>query len=287
MRIPFSKHATATGNHPQIATLSMVFPKVGCVTVRFTRRPRPCRTLAGGRAMESSRQILRRTAPLGAALVAVLLAFPALAHGVADKDAAFIEAHPGLQIVPFLYLGAKHMVTGYDHLLFLAGVIFFLYRLRDVALYVTMFSLGHSITLLSGVLLRVHVDPFLVDAVIGLSVVWKALDNLGAFPAVFGVQPDNRVVVLAFGLVHGFGLATKLQDLELSAEGLVPNILAFNLGVELGQILALGLILLAMVWWRSTRGFARYAVVANVLLMTAGFVLAEHQLAGYVLEKAA
>jgi hypothetical protein len=225
----------------------------------------------------------------GLAALAILLALPAIAtaHGVADKDAAFIQNNPGLQVVPFLYLGAKHMVTGYDHLLFLAGVIFFLYRLRDVALYVTMFSIGHSITLLGGVLTGARVDPFIVDAIIGLSVVWKALDNLGAFPVLIGFQPNARAVVLAFGLAHGFGLATKLQALKLSAEGLVANIVAFNLGVEVGQILALSLILLAMVWWRRTASFQRYAAAANVALMAAGFVLAETQIAGFLMEKSA
>src|ERR1700758_4519762 len=109
-----------------------------------------------------------RPATIAALAMLALLPAAAMAHGVADKDAAFIQNNPGLQIAPFLYLGAKHMVTGYDHLLFLAGVIFFLYRLRDVALYVTMFSIGHSITLLGGVLTGAHVDSFVVDAIIGL-----------------------------------------------------------------------------------------------------------------------
>lgn len=229
---------------------------------------------------------MRRT-PAFAFLVALLWPVLALAHGVADKDAAFIQAHPGPQIAAFLYLGAKHMVTGYDHLLFLAGVIFFLYRMREVALYVTIFSLGHSATLLFGVLGGTSVDPFLVDAVIGLSVAWKALDNLGAFKTWFGVQPDNRLVVLAFGLVHGIGLATKLQRLDLPRDGLVQNLLAFNVGVEAGQIFALMLILTAMAWWRRAAAFERQAVGANVLLMTAGFVLTAQQLAGYFLEQGA
>ena len=241
------------------------------------------------------RHLVRLAAPalllapvlLLAPLLLLAFAAPAWAHGVADKDAAFIEANPGPQLLAFLYLGAKHMVTGYDHLLFLAGVIFFLHRLRDVALYVTMFSLGHSVTLLSGVLARIHVDPFLVDAVIGLSVVWKALDNLGAFPAFTGRQPDNRLVVLGFGLVHGFGLATKLQDLRLSPDGLVPNILAFNVGVELGQLVALSAMLVLFALWRATPAFRRGAVAANILLMTAGFLLMGHQLAGYAFQEAA
>jgi hypothetical protein len=223
---------------------------------------------------------------LAAAALLLLSAVPAAAHGVTGGDGAFLSSAQGWNIGPYLYLGAKHMVTGYDHLLFLAGVIFFLHRFRDIAVYVTMFSIGHSITLLTGVLTHLWISPFLVDAVIGLSVVYKALDNLGAFKTFFGVQPNTKLVVLLFGLVHGFGLATKLQDLSLSADGLVPNMLAFNVGVELGQILALSGILLVMSWWRSTPSFARHAVAANVALMTAGFVLFEMQLAGYFIEAA-
>ena len=231
--------------------------------------------------------ILRRQWPaLGGALMLALWTAQAHAHGVADKDAAFIQENPGPQIGAFLYLGAKHMVTGYDHLLFLAGVIFFLFRLRDVALYVTLFSLGHSATLLAGVLTGAHVNAYLVDALIGLSVVYKALDNLGAWPRLIGVQPNAKAAVLAFGLIHGFGLATKLQDLGLSKDGLVANILAFNVGVEAGQIAALSVILLGMVWWRTTAGFRRHAVAANLALMAAGFVLAEMQIAGYLMETA-
>lgn len=214
-------------------------------------------------------------------LGALLIAGAASAHGVAGDDKAFIENSSGRQLVPFVYLGAKHMVTGYDHLLFLFGVIFFLYRLRDVGLYVTLFAVGHSVTLLYGVLSGTHVNPYLVDAVIGLSVVYKALDNLGAFQRFFGVQPDTRAAVLIFGFFHGFGLATKLQEFTLSADGLVANIVAFNVGVELGQLLALGGILIAISYWRRTPAFQRQAFAANTALMAAGFVLIGHQLAGY------
>jgi len=187
-----------------------------------------------------------------------------------------------MQLIPYIYLGAKHMVTGYDHLLFLFGVIFFLYRLRDVGVYVTLFAVGHSVTLLYGVLSGTHVNPYVVDAIIGLSVVYKALDNLGGFKRLLGFEPNTKLAVLIFGFFHGFGLATKLQDFELSQDGLVPNILAFNVGVELGQILALGAILIAMGFWRRTDTFARHAFTANVILMTAGFVLIGYQVAGYV-----
>ena len=214
-------------------------------------------------------------------LLLTLTAADAFAHGVSDDDKAFIVQSSGMQLLPFIYLGAKHMVTGYDHLLFLFGVIFFLYRMRDVGVYVTLFAVGHSITLLYGVLSGTHVNPYLVDAIIGLSVVYKALDNLGAFKRVLGFQPNTKAAVLIFGFFHGFGLATKLQEFTLSPEGLVPNILAFNIGVEFGQLLALGAILIIMGFWRRTEAFRHHAYATNVALMTAGFVLIGLQLTGY------
>lgn len=218
-----------------------------------------------------------------AGLVAALAygTVPALAHGVAGGDAAFLETATGVQFWPYLYLGAKHMFTGYDHLLFLLGVIFFLYRLRDVAIYVTMFSIGHSITLLVGVLAWLRLDAHIVDAIIGFSVIYKGFDNLGGFQRLLGFSPNQRAVVLVFGLVHGFGLATKLQDLSLSPDGLVPNMIAFNIGVELGQLAALAFILTGLQLWRSTPGFGRQAAAVNVLIMAAGFALVEVQLVGY------
>ncbi|MEQ1511494.1 MAG: HupE/UreJ family protein [Lysobacteraceae bacterium] len=211
----------------------------------------------------------------------MLLPVVALAHGVTGNDQTFLEQSSGRQLIVFAYLGAKHMVTGYDHLLFLFGVVFFLYRMRDVGIYVTLFAVGHSVTLLAGVLGDLHVNAYLVDAIIGLSVVYKALDNLGAFKRWFGFQPNMKAAVLIFGFFHGFGLATKLQDFELSADGLVPNMLAFNVGVELGQLLALAGILIVMGFWRRSTAFSRQAFAANTLLMTAGFVLIGYQLTGY------
>ena len=210
-----------------------------------------------------------------------LLAGAAFAHGVSESDKDFLQGSTGMQILPYLYLGAKHMVTGYDHLLFLCGVIFFLYRMKDIGLYVTLFALGHSTTLLLGVLNGWHINAYLVDAVIGLSIVYRAFDNLGGFRTVLGVQPNKKAAVLVFGFFHGLGLATKLQDFALSADGLVPNMLAFNVG-EIGQLLALGMILIAMRYWRSTVSFARHAATGNFALMTAGFVLAGFQLTGFL-----
>ncbi|MNC00637.1 hypothetical protein D3C75_479680 [compost metagenome] len=219
-------------------------------------------------------------------LLALLLlsgAPEALAHGVAEGDKGFIQESSGMLLLPFVYLGAKHMVTGYDHLLFLIGVIFFLYRLKDVGLYVTLFALGHSLTLIAGVLGEVRIDAHVIDAIIGLSVVYKALDNLGAFQRWIGCQPDTRLATLLFGLIHGFGLASKLLDFELGADGLVANLIAFNVGVELGQLLALGAILILMGYWRRRPGFWRHAYGANVALMSAGFLLMGYQLSGLIL----
>ncbi|MGQ9427318.1 HupE/UreJ family protein [Gilvimarinus sp. F26214L] len=212
---------------------------------------------------------------------ALLLPVVAAAHNVSEENARFIEGVDGAAIAPFMYLGAKHMVTGYDHLLFLVGVIFFLYKLRDVALYVTLFTIGHSITLLAGVLGGLQVNAWLIDAVIGLSIVYKAFENMGGFEKIFRVRPDTRVAVLVFGLFHGLGLATKLQDFSLAENGLVANILSFNLGVEIGQILALTAILLLLWQWRRSPGFASSAFLANTLLMTGGFLLTGYQLSGY------
>jgi HupE / UreJ protein len=216
------------------------------------------------------------------ALAAFVLPSAAYAHGIGGKDAEFVANAVGPNILPFMYLGAKHMVTGYDHLLFIFGVIFFLYRLRHVALYVTLFSIGHSTTLLLGVLGGLHVNPYIVDAIIGVSVVYKAFENLGGFKTVFGIEPSTRLAVLGFGLVHGFGLATKLQDLSLSPDGLLANMISFNVGVEIGQLLALSAFLAFMLWWRRTESFSRYAVTANALILTAGIALTQYQIAGYI-----
>jgi hypothetical protein len=222
-----------------------------------------------------------RTIALAATLLLVVHA-DADAHGVAQDDASFFLTNRGPAIGPFMYLGAKHMFTGYDHLLFLVGVIFFLYRLRDVVLYVSLFTLGHSVTLLAGVLWDLHANAYLVDAVIGLSVVYKAFDNMDGFRRFLGFQPNTRLAVLTFGLFHGFGLATTLQEHALAEEGLVTNMLSFNVGVELGQILALTFVVIALSFWRTREGFLRHAFLTNAALMVGGFVLAGYQLVGYL-----
>ena len=239
--------------------------------------------------------------PLGRAWLAGLLAIGPLvaaaatwAHAISQGNAAFVEGVSGVAVGVFGYLGAKHMFTGVDHVLYLVGVVFYLHRLRDVLAYVTLFTLGHSITLLAGW----RMDAHLVDAVIGLSVVYKAFENIGGFErnpapvAAGGVgaigarrsfAPDPRLAVFVFGLCHGMGLATRVQELQLSAEGLLVNLVSFNVGVEVGQLAALGVVLGALAWWRRTARFERSALGLNLLLMVAGFLLMQMQLVAYFL----
>jgi hypothetical protein len=228
-----------------------------------------------------------RIAILFGLLLLAALALPqnAAAHNVSQRDAAFVESNQGAAIMPFVYLGAKHMVTGYDHILFLVGVIFFLYRLKDVVLYVSLFTIGHSATLLLGVFAHLQANPYIIDAIIGFSVVYKAFDNLDGFKRLFGFQPNTKLATLIFGLFHGFGLATKLQELALSQNGLVQNIISFNVGVEIGQGLALTAVFIALSVWRTRRGFLTHAFATNTLLMIGGFILVGYQLTGYVVNQ--
>src|SRR5271154_6029492 len=216
-------------------------------------------------------------------IVVVGLLFPgsAGAHNVSKRDASFVQSNKGAAIVPFIYLGAKHMVTGYDHLAFLVGVIFFLYKQKDIVVYVSLFTIGHSITLLAGVLGGFHANSYVIDAIIGLSVVYKAFDNMDGFKRLFGFEPNMKIAVLIFGLFHGFGLATKLQELDLAKNGLVINIISFNVGVEIGQVLALTAVLIVLSFWRTRKSFLRYAFVTNTALMVVGMVLVGYQITGY------
>jgi hypothetical protein len=206
----------------------------------------------------------------------------ALAHNVTEGDAGYIQEIWGVNIIPFIYLGAKHMVTGYDHILFLLGVVFFLYRMKDVAIYVSLFALGHSTTMLLGVWFGWGINAYIIDAIIGLSVVYKALDNLGCYQKWFGFQPDTKAATLIFGLFHGTGLATKILDYDIAQEGLLANLLAFNVGVEVGQLLALAIILIVMGYWRRNPDFMRQATVANLVMMGLGIWLTGYQIAGFI-----
>ena len=210
-----------------------------------------------------------------------LISFSAYAHGVDKETQSFLANNKGVAFGPFLYIGAKHMITGYDHILFLVGVIFFLYKPKDIITYISFFTIGHSATLLLGVMADIQVNAYLIDAIIALSIVYKGFDNLGGFKQLFGKQPNTKMAVLIFGLFHGFGLATKLQEFKFDKDGLFTNLLGFNLGVEVGQFLALGLVLLLISFWRKYDSYNKFSKLTNIFLMTAGFVLLGYQLTGY------
>ena len=226
-------------------------------------------------------KIVKHSMSLLLMIIGLFASFSLLAHGVDETTKQFLEANQGAAIFPFIYIGAKHMVTGYVHLLFLVGVVFFLFRSKDVILYVSLFTLGHSVTLLYGVFSQININPYIIDAIIGLSVVYKGFDNLGGFKRLFNYQPNTKIAVLVFGLFHGFGLATKIQEFQLPSDGLVSNIIAFNIGVEIGQFLALAMVLIILSFWRRHRSYLHFSTITNTALMSAGFMLMGLQLTGY------
>lgn len=229
-----------------------------------------------------SRRSSRVFAILTAIAVLMLLASTASAHNVTEGDAGYIQEIWGVKIIPFIYLGAKHMVTGYDHILFLLGVVFFLYKMKDVAVYVSIFAIGHSTTMLLGVWYGWGINAYIIDAIIGLSVIYKALDNLGVYERWLGFQPDTKAATLIFGLFHGTGLATKILEYDIAEDGLLANLVSFNVGVEVGQLLALAVILIVMGYWRRSPNFLRQATVANIIMIVLGVILTGQHIAGYL-----
>ncbi|MBT3983227.1 MAG: HupE/UreJ family protein [Bacteriovoracaceae bacterium] len=204
-------------------------------------------------------------------------------HGISEEaKRAMIEGG----YLQYLMLGAEHMITGYDHLLFLFGVIFFLTTFKEIVKFISIFTLGHSITLIFATFLGISANYWLVDAVIALSVCYKGFDNNNGFENYFGMKkaPNLLLMVLAFGLIHGFGLSTRLQQLPLGEKGgaMLMRIISFNLGVELGQIVALGIMLLVLSGVRHTHGFKKFSKVANDGIILAGFMLLLMQLHGYL-----
>ena len=214
-------------------------------------------------------------------LLIALAPLAALAHGISDADRQRMLDGGYLQYVG---LGASHMLTGYDHLLFLFGVLFFLSTFKDVVKFVTVFTLGHSITLVFATLLQITWNYYLVDAIIALSVMYKAFDNNGGFQKHFQMASPNLLwMVFGFGLLHGFGLSTRLQQLPLGDDRgeILGRILSFNLGVELGQIAALVVMVGALSLWRQRSSFQRFSHAANLALFYAGVYLLFTQLHGY------
>jgi hypothetical protein len=200
-------------------------------------------------------------------------------HGMSAEDQLrILNAGP----LEYLELGARHMVTGYDHLLFIFAVIFFLSRFIDIVKFITAFTVGHSITLLFATLWGIQANVYLIDAVIALTVCYKAFDNLNGFKKHLDIKPPNLMwMVFIFGLIHGFGLSTRLQQLPLGEDGLVLKILSFNLGVEFGQIAALSIMMIALAGWRKTESFAKFSKSANWVLMILGVLLLLMQLHSY------
>ena len=206
----------------------------------------------------------------------------AYAHGIsaADKQAMLDGGN-----LKYIWLGASHMLSGYDHLLFLFGVVFFLKRFKDIVVFISVFTLGHSITLILATFMGINANYYLIDAVIAISVIYKAFDNNKGFENYFGIKSPNMLwMVFLFGLIHGFGLSTRLQQLPLGEDGIdiLMRIISFNIGVEFGQIIALIPILLILMLWRQKESFIQHSKVANHVLMFAGFMLLLMQLHGYL-----
>ncbi len=227
---------------------------------------------------------IRQLSPGTGLLVFSLLIFglftqTVYAHGMSEADKLAIIEGGNLR---YMWLGATHMLSGYDHLAFVFGIIFFLSTFRDIAKYVTAFTLGHSVTLIYATLNGIQLNYFLIDAVIALSVCYIAFANIDGFRKYLNINPPNMMLmIIGFGLIHGFGLSTRLQALPLSEDQLLLNIISFNVGIELGQISALALMLLLIAVWRERHSFKTFSLVANYALILMGIYLFLMQMHGY------
>jgi len=203
----------------------------------------------------------------------------AYAHGMSEADKQSLIDGGNLH---YMWLGATHMLSGYDHLAFVFGIIFFLTNFRDIAKYVTAFTLGHSVTLIYATFNGIQLNYFLIDAVIALSVCYIAFANIDGFRKYLNINPPNMMLmIIGLGLIHGFGLSTRLQELPLSEDHLLLNIISFNIGIEVGQISALALMLLLIAAWRKTHVFQTFSLIANYGLILAGIFLFQMQMHGY------
>jgi len=209
-------------------------------------------------------------------LCVVLFPTLLLAHDVSAGDQAILD-NGGL--LSYIWVGAKHMLTGYDHLLFLAGVIFFLKDFKDILKFITVFTIGHSITLIGGTYVGIQVNEYLIDAVIALSVLYKGFENLDGFQKLFKTNaPNLLVMVFSFGLIHGLGLSTRLQSFDMGQDQFLLKIISFNVGVELGQIAALIPIIFLISKWKKKPSYKSFYKASNVYLIIAGVALFLYQL---------
>jgi hypothetical protein len=217
---------------------------------------------------------------IGTGLLIVGLLSPVVyAHGMSEADKLAIIEGGNLH---FMWLGATHMLSGYDHLAFVFGIIFFLTSFRDIVKYVTAFTLGHSVTLIYATFNAIQLNYFAIDAVIGLSVCYIAFANIDGFRKYLNINPPNMMLmIIGLGLIHGFGLSTRLQELPLSKDSLLLNIISFNVGIELGQVSALALMLLLIAAWRKRHSFQTFSLVANYSLILMGGLLFLMQMHGY------
>ncbi len=213
------------------------------------------------------------------AILAMLVTSQVFGHGMSEAEKLSIIEGGNFR---YLWIGATHMLSGYDHLLFVFGIIFFLTRFKDIVKYITAFTLGHSITLIWATFNGIQVNYFLIDAVIALSVCYIAFANLDGFKKYLDIKPPNLLLMItSLGLIHGLGLSTRLQQLPLSEDQLLMNIISFNIGIEVGQILALTAMLLVLTGWRQASSFKPFSVISNYGLIFAGLLLFMMQMHGY------
>ena len=212
-------------------------------------------------------------------ILALLFVSQVYGHGMSEAEKQAIIDGGNLH---YMWIGATHMLSGYDHLLFVFGIIFFLTRFRDIVKYITAFTLGHSVTLIFATFNGIQINYFLIDAIIALSVCYIAFANLDGFRKYLDIKPPNLLVmIIILGLIHGLGLSTRLQQLPLSEDQLLMNIISFNVGIELGQILALTVMLVVLAGWRKAASFVKFSRISNYLLIFAGFYLFMMQMHGY------
>jgi len=222
---------------------------------------------------------MNRNHLLFASIIALLFPTVLLAHGVSPSDQAILS-EGGL--LAYIRVGATHMLTGYDHILFLVGVIFYLSDFRDIVRFITVFTLGHSITLIGATYLGILANEHLIDAVIALSVLYKGLENLGLFKKFLGIEmPNLLAMVFLFGLIHGFGLSTRLQSFDMGEGQFLAKIVCFNIGVELGQVIALIPIVFLISKWKPFKSYDSFYRYANWFLILAGVALFVFQMYGY------
>ncbi|MGB6151824.1 MAG: HupE/UreJ family protein [Pricia sp.] len=210
----------------------------------------------------------------------LLYPFWAIAHGVSSADQEILN-DGGL--LAYIYVGAKHMITGYDHLLFLAGVVFYLSGIKDIVRFISVFTIGHSITLIGATYLGIKANEHLIDAVIALSVLYKGFENLGFFEKKLKIKsPNLLLMVFVFGLIHGLGLSTRLQSFEVGTGQFLMKIISFNVGVELGQVLALIPFVFLITKWKPKKSYDAFYSAANYYLIIAGVGLFIYQMIGYI-----